>query len=113
MEELHKRYSTWRLEHPIAADPSFAELRGFASFNDRQRVDSLQSDFLGVAEHLHDNHPSITGRLTTCLFPTNHILECFAQGYIMGLSSCKVYPRSDLLYLISDRIGRSEEQANK
>ena len=65
VSELHKRYSGWRLEHPVGLASSFSDLRGFASDGNRQRVDSLQSDFLGVAEHLHDNHPSIAGRSAT------------------------------------------------
>ena len=65
ISELHKRYSGWRLEHPVGLTSSFSDLRGFAGDSCRQRVDSLQSDFLGVAEHLHDNHPSIAGRSAT------------------------------------------------
>ena len=48
--------------HPSALTPSLSDLRGYASYTGRQKVDSLQSDFMGVAEHLHDNHPSIAAR---------------------------------------------------
>lgn len=60
--ELHKRYVGSKAGQPIPIPPSLTDLRGFVGPGGLQQVGSLQSDFLGVAEHLHERHPSLADR---------------------------------------------------
>ena len=60
--ELHKRYDGFRSERPIPGPPSLSDLRGFGGHTGEQIIGSLNSDFLGVAEHLQENHPGLVER---------------------------------------------------
>ena len=67
MAELHKRYDGWRRSHPLTVPPSLTDLRGYAHNHGHQTVGSLKSDFMGVAEHLQENHPGLADRSSTAL----------------------------------------------